>query len=474
MIDIYLNPHVSKSRFYANARMRNTPSVFTAVDKADHRRRRRVVGQAISERSMREFEPTMVSQVDVFLAQLLRSSQRGEAVEMTSRCKWLAIDVIGLLAFGCHWNTQTEEALRFIPKAMATINPRMHLFMTWPAFHVVDPGVQWLFQSRVNRFRAVLARMISDRMALPRDAKHDLYSFVASEEKVGAIQQEGLRGSEIWGEAGVFITAGKSATETRLPGDRQSAILTRYLLRTGGSTTATAICAAFFYLSRNPSAYAKLASEIRAAFSSGSDIRQGPRLASCKYLRAVIDESMRLSPPTPGVMWREQDPDSAEPLVVDGHVIPPRTLVGVGVYSLMHNPEYFPEPFAFRPERWLDRGLEAEAEAPATREARATMRRAFVPFAAGDRGCAGKAVAYLEITLTLAKTIWYFDFEAGPGKAGEEGGGGGGGKKGMPRGRDRPDEYQLYDMFMADHVGPNLLFRPRGNHWEQLLEASEK
>lgn len=158
-------------------------------------------------------------------------------------------------------------------------------------------------------------------------------------------------------------------------------------------------------------------------------------------------------------MWREQDPLSTEPLVVDGHVIPPGTLVGVGTYSLMHNPEYFPEPFAFRPERWL------EDEAPEEKEARATMRRAFIPFILGDRGCAGKAVAYLEMSLTVAKTIWYFDFEKAPGDVGELGSG----HKGAARGRDRPDEYQLYDRFMAEHEGPNLIFRPRENYWEELV-----
>lgn len=122
----------------------------------------------------------------------------------------------------------------------------------------------------------------------------------------------------------------------------------------GGTTTATAISTVFYYLSRNPSAYAQLASEVRMAFASGSEIRQGKQLTGCKFLRAVIDESMRISPPTPGVMWREKDPLSTEPLLVDGHVIPPGTLVGVGTYSLMHNPEYFPEPFVFRPERWLE------------------------------------------------------------------------------------------------------------------------
>lgn len=235
----------------------------------------------------------------------------------------------------------------------------------------------------------------------------------------------------------------------------------------GGTTTATAMAAVFFYLSRNPSAYARLASEIRAAFSSGSEIRQGPRITNCKYLRAVIDEAMRISPPTPCVMWREQDPQSTEPLVVDGHVIPPGTMVGVGTYSLMHNPEYFPEPFVFRPERWLEG--DPDQETPEEREARATMRRAFIPFTFGDRACAGKAVAYLEITLTVAKTLWYFDFETAPGKVGELGCG----RKGASGGRHRPDEFQLYDRFMAEHEGPNLVFNPREKYWEELVETSE-
>ena len=161
---------------------------------------------------MREFEPTMMSQVDVFLTQLLRSSQQGEVVEMSSRCKWLTMDVIGLIAFGSLWRTQTEETLRLIPRVIAALNPRVYLFMTWPAFHMIDPGVQWLVRERVEKFRGILAGMISDRMALPRDTKHDLYSFVASDERADQAQRDGIRKSEIGGETGMFINAGKSAT----------------------------------------------------------------------------------------------------------------------------------------------------------------------------------------------------------------------------------------------------------------------
>lgn len=104
----------------------------------------------------------------------------------------------------------------------------------------------------------------------------------------------------------------------------------------------------FFYLSRNPKAYARLATEIRTTFTSASEIHQGPLLKRCTYLRAVIDETMRMSPSALTPTWREQEATSVaagEHFIVDGHDIPPGTQVAISQYSLQHNPKYFPEPF---------------------------------------------------------------------------------------------------------------------------------
>jgi cytochrome P450 len=124
----------------------------------------------------------------------------------------------------------------------------------------------------------------------------------------------------------------------------------------GGDTTATTLTAAFFYLSRNPSCYSRLTSEVRSKFPSGAEIQTGSLLSSCTYLRAVLDESMRISPPAAGTLWRELpvgDADSDEPLIVDGHAVPTETWVGVNTYTIHHNEEYFPEPFAFKPDDGL-------------------------------------------------------------------------------------------------------------------------
>lgn len=96
--------------------------------------------------------------------------------------------------------------------------------------------------------------------------------------------------------------------------------------------------ATLFYLARNPSCYQKLAREIRPMFNSADEIC-GTAMPKCHYLRACIDEGLRMSPPVPGTLWRHLAPEEevAGPLIVDGHIIPNGTKVGVNIYSLHHN-----------------------------------------------------------------------------------------------------------------------------------------
>jgi cytochrome P450 len=222
----------------------------------------------------------------------------------------------------------------------------------------------------------------------------------------------------------------------------------------------------FFYLSSNFEAYVRLTAEIRNTFSCGQDICQGPQLNSCKYLRAVIDETMRMSPSTLAVAWREQDPVSiaaGESFVVDGHIIPPGTQVALSNYALQHNPSYFSESHKFYPERWLT-PEDGTPEIFNQQDARANMRRAFAPFSVGDRSCAGKSMAYLEMSLTVARTLWYFDFKKPLNETNKLG-------EGTPRcsdKRERSDEFQLYEGVVVGHNGPNLVFTTREEYWKEL------
>lgn len=205
----------------------------------------------------------------------------------------------------------------------------------------------------------------------------------------------------------------------------------------------------FYYLSRNPGCYERLAAEIRSTFDSGKEISSGPKLSSCRYLRACIDESLRMSPPVSGTLWRQRyaDDTSSDPLVVDGHVIPPGTHVGVNTYALHHEESYFPDSYKYKPERWIE----------ADQDTRMRMNQAFSAFSIGPRGCAGKPIAYLEASLVVARALWYFDFSVAPGESGKLG-----------DDAANPGEFEIWDIFSSHQEGPNLVFQPRGDYWKDL------
>jgi cytochrome P450 len=206
--------------------------------------------------------------------------------------------------------------------------------------------------------------MITARMAEDIHAKHDLFSIIQQANSELPDPSQGIRESEIWLGAHAFFPA-------------------------GAFSTSTAISAALFTLVKNKKVYDTLAAEIRSAFELEADIRSGPKLVNCQYLRACVEETLRIAPPVPGTMWGEAAPGGPS-LIVDGHVVPPGTRIGVNIFTLHHNEEYFPDPFVFNPDRWLH-GSEI------LKKQRKMMQDASAPFSLGYRGCAGKPMAYYEI-----------------------------------------------------------------------------
>ncbi|KAI0150549.1 cytochrome P450 [Xylariaceae sp. FL1272] len=189
-----------------------------------------------------------------------------------------------------------------------------------------------------------------------------------------------------------------------------------------------------------------LPNEVRSTFANGDEITAGPQLSSCRYLRACIDESLRMTPPISANLWRQQEERDQNPLFIDGHFIPRGTLFGVNVYALSHNPQIFSDPFSFNPQRWFNADSENGG-------ARKPMLEAFASFLIGPRNCVGKPpFAYLEISIALAKTLWYFDFEPVHGSLGTVG---------EAADRGRPYEFCTHDGFNSSHDGPYLVFKPR-------------
>lgn len=210
-----------------------------------------------------------------------------------------------------------------------------------------------------------------------------------------------------------------------------------------------------FYLITNPQPYSKLAAEVRNTFTSEEEIQAGEKLRRCRYLRACVDESLRMSPPVGQSLFREAGPGGA---LVDGHYVPAGYGAGTGIYSIHHNPLYFPRPFSFLPERWL-----VDGSGDTSAEQLALAKSAFIPFSTGSRSCIAKALAMNTIQVAVATLVWKFDFKMADGPGGELGAG----NPLSEFGRTNPGEFQLYSHVTSSKKGPMVRFRPRVvSSWE--------
>lgn len=211
------------------------------------------------------------------------------------------------------------------------------------------------------------------------------------------------------------------------------------------------MAATLFYLVRNPAALAKVTEEIRGKFVDVEQIIHGPALGSCTYLRACVDEAMRMSPSVGGILPREVLPGG---ITIEGNFIPAGTVVGTPHYTIHHNEAYYPKPYSYVPERWMVGAKNPLTGTETVQDDVSRASSAFCPFSIGPRGCIGKGLAYVEMTTTLARTLFLYDVrkavaEADPSE----------GHPSLEWGRHRPDEFQLVDTFTSAKKGPVLEFR---------------
>jgi cytochrome P450 len=153
------------------------------------------------------------------------------------------------------------------------------------------------------------------------------------------------------------------------------------LLVAGHETTASELAWAFERLAREPAVLGRLVDEI--------DRDDGDA-----YLTATVQETLRRRPVLPNAAPRLVK----QPVEIGGWRYPPGVCVIANAYLVQHDPEIYPEPYQFRPERFL-------AESPGT--------YTWIPFGGGRRRCLGASFAMLEMKLVLRSVLARNEMRAG-------------------------------------------------------------
>jgi cytochrome P450 len=145
------------------------------------------------------------------------------------------------------------------------------------------------------------------------------------------------------------------------------------LLVAGHETTASELAFAFERLVRNPAVLERLTAEVAAGDGDA-------------YLTATVQETLRRRPVLPNAAPRLV----MKEIEVDGWTYPPGVCLIAQAYLVQHDPAIYPEPYAFRPERFLDK-------APGT--------YTWIPFGGGRRRCLGAAFATVEMKVVLRTVL---------------------------------------------------------------------
>jgi cytochrome P450 family 135 len=265
----------------------------------------------------------------------------GEEFRIHPSMQAITLDVIMRAVFGVGERHRDDLRRRLLAILGATRSP--------VAIGLTIPGVRSLgafrrVQQTIAETDQILAAEIAERRADPDlGSRDDILSLLVS-----ARDENG---------------GGMSDAELR------DQLMT--LLMAGHETTATALAWAFDLLLRHPGAVERL----RAELETGEH----------EYLDAVIEETLRLRPVVPFVGRELRQPSG-----LAGFELPVGTVVMPAIYLAHTRADVYPDPYAFRPERFLEQPPDTFG---------------WIPFGGGTRRCIGAAFAQFEMRVVLSTVL---------------------------------------------------------------------
>jgi cytochrome P450 family 135 len=285
-----------------------------------------------------------VDQVREITQERLSQWKPGQRLRLQDEMEAISFASIMRVVFGDHSDDSHAELRRLIPDMMDRCDSPFTL-MPWFRRELAGGSPYARLMKVIDEVDGILYETIEERRADPMTQLRDdtLSLLLRAEHEDGSP----LSDEEIRDEVLTMIMAGYETT--------------------------TSGCAwALERLLRSPEKLELLTAEIEAAQAEA-------------YLDAVVKETLRVRPVVPVVARH-----LAEAIELDGYLIPAGSTVMVSIYLVHHDPETYPEPKEFRPERFLDGTPEGAA---------------WIPFGGGVRRCIGARFAELEMKVVLTQVL---------------------------------------------------------------------
>ncbi|KAI9721630.1 MAG: hypothetical protein M1828_005121 [Chrysothrix sp. TS-e1954] len=340
-----------------------------------HRRMRRAIAPAFSDRALRDQEGYINLYVSK-LTNLLRETIPKGACDLSQVFNWTTFDIIGDLGFGEPFGSLDKSTTHPWIDMIFTTNTKNPFFQLMVYYNLIGFMTR-LIPASVRKNQELFFKYSNEKVEarLARnDDRSDFMSYISR----GEDTTDSITRAELHSSASVLIIAGSETSASLLSGLTYNAL-------------------------SNPEIYYKIVDEVRSSFKRKEDISIASA-SKLHYLSLVIQEAFRMYPPIPAALPRVV-PGKGE--MIEGHWVPGGTVVGIHHFATNHSERNFANPDKFVPERW-----EQPNERPAAYEN--DHREAHQPFSYGARNCVGQNLAHAEIRLILCHVLWNFDLELQP------------------------------------------------------------
>ena len=360
------------------------------VNKKEHARKRKVLSSAYALKNLEEWEFKVADKVERMIAQFdKRCSDHGQDVVIDYRpwANYFTLDAIadiGLSHRLYFLDNASDRTTAVHPDGSTyEVNFRECLYANSRATSVFCYTYDFYkWAAKVTRFAPYFGRLWKlndDWDRIPRYlAQQRLQRYEAGEKLddfFEALMHDRKANHNLqWGEIVAEINI---------------------MMNAGSTTTGIAMANAMYQLLKNPACMKKLRQEIDETLDEDEEIAPYEKVKYLPYLRACLDESLRIFPPISHGLTRQVPAEGSE---IAGEYIPGGTTVAVSSFIAHRDPKLFPDPETYNPERWLG-------------EAGKDLGPYFIAFSAGARGCIGRNIAYLEQTVLLASLLHRYDIE---------------------------------------------------------------
>ncbi|GFT54954.1 cytochrome P450 3A4 [Nephila pilipes] len=344
---------------------------------------------------------------DTLVQNFKNASKDGKSVELKTIYGAFTMDVIASSAFSTKIDSHNDPENQFVKTAQNVF--RINFSWRFLLFFLFPNLVKWIglsiFSPKATYFFRDVTLQIMEERRKTGQTRNDFLQLlmdtakeVSEDPKSEFHQKESDETSAVYGDVDINHQVFKSVTKKNLSLDELVAQCVIFFLA-GYDTTASTLSFVSYLLALHPEIQEKVHEELVEAVTQTNGKLTYEALQNMKYMDNVISETLRLFPPA---VRLERKAVGDYKLADTGITIPKGMIVTIPSYAMHRDPELFPDPERFDPDRF-------------TPEERAKRDQySYLPFGAGPRNCVGMRFALMEIKVCLACVVANFKIKRCP------------------------------------------------------------